>query len=370
MICDDGRRIIVYGCGWEAEKILYNLKKYGLLDRLDYFCDTYRTGSFYGYNIKCVNDIAYEELVAHLIVVSVRWGLYNEIKKQLEERGLVEFRHFFWGALLKKRIVTFNTNCYQRVINDFLMHSTSFRSNFVVYPTPQIQLNREGRISEGLLNVTDVFIYQDIRKDNKFSAYLASDFLVQFVPSECICVCIPNLVGFGKIQYPYLIETSYKVGDVFLFNYDEAIESVLKNNHVSSIDEFLKIGAAVGDVYKIKNEINRKIDQLKEREKNWDIKVSDYIIDNYKKIRLFNDYAHPGNIVMRKICEQLATILEVDDISYVSDDVFWIGMDMFAHKSINDKLGFTWKQETVKDRYSEDRINYSEYLEEYMWARC
>ncbi len=58
----------------------------------------------------------------------------------------------------------------------------------------------------------------------------------------------------------------------------------------------------------------RDMEKLFQRNKNWDIKIADFIKNNYKKLPLFVDPDHPSKYLMHEIGKRIAEILNLNDI--------------------------------------------------------
>lgn len=54
---------------------------------------------------------------------------------------------------------------------------------------------------------------------------------------------------------------------------------------------------------------------MKDREKNWDIKIVDYIQEKYKSIPCFADASHPSKYVMKEVGRQVAALMGISDIN-------------------------------------------------------
>lgn len=64
----------------------------------------------------------------------------------------------------------------------------------------------------------------------------------------------------------------------------------------------------------LKENLHHDMKKLSRRDKNWDIKIADYIKENYKRIPLFIDPDHPLKYLMQEIGRRTARILNINDI--------------------------------------------------------
>lgn len=73
---------------------------------------------------------------------------------------------------------------------------------YSIYPNPPIYLNEEKRVSESGIKNCDVWIHQDIRKDNAWGYYFSDEYLRQYVRPDVKEIVVPNLFGLGKFLFP------------------------------------------------------------------------------------------------------------------------------------------------------------------------
>lgn len=110
------------------------------------------------------------------------------------------------------------------------------------------------------------------------------------------------------------------------------------------------------------------MNKIKEREKNWDIKVSEYIEENYKYYKLMNDIDHSSNVMIKYIYDQVAEYLEIEPVTF---NCFNLGVETFLQPKINESLGMDFEEKEVEKawRFSngKKKINYDDYLRQYVW---
>lgn len=372
-----GKPIIIYGAGWNAEKLYYKMIEKKNTNNVHYIIDKKVKGKFHGIDIfPSLDKIQCTRIEDYLIIVATTWPVYIEISKKLNEYDLIEFQNYIWGDLVERKIVVNNMNCYKRVIENCLEMSKSFREEYVFYPLPPIHLNKEGRISNNLLKVADLVLSQDVKSDNKYGYFFSTEYLKSCISDSCREITIPNLVGYGKMFYPMLEEEALgyymdQENGVFLFNRDKILDMAWNSVSTKRTTDIKKYMYAYKvDKSQIQKRFEKLMDSIEMRESCWDIKISDYIRDNYKKIRMFNDYAHPSVQLMREICRRLLLFLELEDVNVdiIEEDLFWIGMDMYTYPQIKDSLNIEWKEDKIRSRYHEGlMISVEEYIKEYFW---
>ncbi len=323
------KKYVLYGTGIEGEKFLFHHmdKK----EKIAYCVDAFHKGTFHGIPILGLETAFEKGLSGYKIIVAAVAETYLAIKKLLEEKGLVEFRHFIWSRLVGKKLVLINTNCYKGAIIRYLEKSAEFREKNTIYPIPEICANKEKRISDELLENTDIYIHQDIRADNGFGYMLSDEYIIPKLRKSCLSITVPNFVGMAGWMFP-MQENSRKKKDLSEGGYkafladrilDEAYGKGLK-----ALDEYVAFWYSYAyERGMLEERFQKDMQKLCKREADWDIKVSNYILKNYEKLPLFVDMNHPSKYLMREICRQLAENLGItdieDDSNYESHLCFW-----------------------------------------------
>lgn len=374
MVASGDCQFVLYGGRLETEKFLYQNRS--LLNRIS-FCvfDDCKETICHGLSVYMpldLNHITYEMI----LVTAKDEKHYFSIKKSLESVGKKEFENFIWSRAYNKKIVVTNANCHGEAVISYLMQSKRFREEYFVYPLPQIQENSGRSISHTLLRNTDVYIHQDIRRGNAVSDNLSDEIIEQYLGRNTQNISIPNLVGMGNWMFPSLKELDkiIKTQDevVYVLYRDEILDDAA-NNISGSIFEFAEYWNHFRYDDKLLDELwDMNKTKLQLREKNWDIKIADFIYKNYKSIPCFVDANHPSKYVMKEIGRQTAQILKLNDIcdeKYESN----MGIPIPILPSIKAHFGldFTVPVERKQDyfgRVVEDKESYLEdYIQAYLW---
>jgi len=366
------KKYILYGTGLEGEKLLYRC--YDIIDEIVYCVDSFHKGVFHGIPIVTLAEAG--ELNSYTILVAAIWPTYQKIKRILEKRGMKEYTDFFWASEFRKRLVVINANCHGTALIRYLNSNSQFTEQFCIHPVPQIHANSEGELAANLLHKADVYIHQDIRVDNEFGYKLSDEYTMSLLKKDCLNITIPNFVGMGDWLFPTLISPEKKLatseGEIRLFYGDRAIDEAWRNLGVAPLKQYILfynnylIG---GDHLESEKEIYIK--KLRMREKNWDIKIVDFIENNFQSIPCFVDCSHPSHYLMAEVCRQVAALLGIES---VEDNCFCakeLGNPVPILKCVRDYYGLEWdvpsyKQENVFLGYHAD-INLAEYIKEYVW---
>ena len=216
-------------------------------------------------------------------------------------------------------------------------------------------------------------MHQDIRRGNSVSEDLSDEAIEKYLGKRTLNITIPNLVGMGNWMFPALkdldkiIKTQKEI--VYILYRDEILDEAERNTN-GTVPEVVKYWSHFSYDEEALDELwNMNRAKLKDREKNWDIKVSDFIYDNHKSIPCFVDANHPSKYVMKEIGRQIAQILELTDICderYESN----MGLPIPILPSVKDYFGlnFTVSRERKGDYFGKEVEDNDKEIEDYIRA--
>lgn len=158
----------------------------------------------------------------------------------------------------------------------------------------------------------DLFIYQHISKDNKFSAQMSTDVIISYLRKDARKVCIPNAYFIGyfpqtcgepnAIMIPHLGSVAFYIGDCNIRKMTD------KGMDAKDIAEII----AKDDFYS-KEEVILNVEQsfkaLEERERICDVRISDFIRLWYQKRQLFYTHNHPSCFLLGEILYRIFSFL-------------------------------------------------------------
>ena len=114
---------------------------------------------------------------------------------------------------------------------------------------------------------------------------------------------------------------------------------------------------------------NTYITKIQQREKDWDIKISDFILTHYKSEKLFYDSGHPTNVIFEKISVDILQILGISD--WISTDLRLDSNEIPIYPWIRKVLGMEWTEERIRvssnAKKCSDYMDIKEYIREYIW---
>ncbi len=367
---DKERPIILYGGRLETENFLYQNRE--LIDKIS-FCIFDDCDETICHGIPVCEYLDIDRIADQFVLVASTEECYFDIKKRLESVGKKEFRDFILSKAYNKKIVVINANCHGEAIISYLSLSKKFGEEYFVYPLPQIQENYEGSISQELLLNADVYMHQDIRRGNSVSDNLSDEAIEKCLDKRTLNITIPNLVGMGNWMFPALkdldriIKTKKEV--VYILYRDEILDEAERNTS-GTVSEIVKYWSHFSYGEATLDELwNMNKAKLEGREKSWDIKVSDFIYNNYQSIPCFVDANHPSKYLMKEIGRQIAQILELTDICderYESN----MGLPIPILPSVIDHFGlnFTVSRERKSDYFGKKVEGSDKEIEDYIRA--
>ncbi len=367
--------IVIWGTGVTARILFYKISS---VYHVKYFVDNVPVDKFYGRDVYRPTK---ENCGQYLVVVASN-DYYKAISEQLMGYGLEELKDFIPYQALGKKIMLVHGNCYKHWIEQYLQTSETFNRRFWIYPIPRIYLMKQGYISEQILKNCDVLVSQDVQENNQFDERLSFQHLASQVQGKVIC--IPNVFGLGKFLFPQAIlgagEADWKnpsgtglENGMFMYS-DVNIDRLWAEGErdVDKITNYLK-----SDVYS-KEEIEENLatcfKKWEKRDEACDVKIMDYIRQEYKKQLLFYEPAHPCNNVLRKISERILESLGIDPGEIQEIEERGATQELPIYQCVKEVLGLTFETKYMREvphweisKLVPDKMDLEEYCREYCY---
>lgn len=169
------REIAIFGTGRDAVECAYSLFNRGI--SVKYFLnnkkqiDTFLGCPVYDPNKDYVPDGAY-------VMVSVgAMPTYLLLSRQLNELHLEEFQDYIYYKWMDKKLILLHGNCHMMIIKAYLESSEKFLAEYGIYPNPEIHNNKKKKIDSVVLRNCDIWIHEDIQKDNAFGYFLSDEYI-------------------------------------------------------------------------------------------------------------------------------------------------------------------------------------------------
>lgn len=364
------KRVVVYGTGINAVKCVSFLERNGV--EIEYILDGKAgIGRFENYSVCEPNS---ENLNGNYIVVASAFETYPIIKKKLQE--LQEFVNYIYYGWIDKKMVFLHGNCHMDVIEGFLNSSDKFIKEYAVYPTPRI-CTRE-KLNEEVLKYMDVWIHEDIRSNNSFGYQFSDEHIGNYIEKDTKEIIMPHLYNLGAGFFPHakerndkntaLLNGAYENG-MFPFK-DSIIDKCLAENmSVEKICKYVMEDNILPKEY-VLNNFDKYIEKIRQREESWDIKILEFILDSYKKQKLFYDIGHPTNYILKKISIEILKCLGIFD-NKIKTNIKLDYHEVPIYPWIRKVLKMEWDEEYIRidDKAIKcmDTMSVEEYVREYIW---
>ncbi len=410
MLLNKGTKIAIWGTGLYARK-LYKLecKKYEVVCFYDN--DKEKWGQkLYGIPVKQWNN----QDKIKIIIASSYW---EEILKELLGQGLrllddvipfhfLHCRSIEYDVLKKasggvknilfliqklkasKKIAVIYGNCQTGMLRKILMFNPYFVNKFFFIVIPAIcdynageemrKLWRTLLAHDEFWKEIDLFLCQKVSESNRFCSDLATDNLVRKLSSKCQVITIMNIFFDG-----YFIQRTenrnnimkeihqsglFPFGDMFV---DELIKKGFKEEEIlEQIQDENFIAPEVID-----QAVNQSLSELKRREKEADVVISDYIELGYRERQLFYSPNHPVNTVLIEYARRIIRYMGLPD-SEIKEDIVYMkagclkGQDTPVYPSVIKTLNLRdYDNCYYSNRYLESDFlfGFEEYIRKYIW---
>lgn len=264
-------------------------------------------------------------------------------------------------------------NCHAETIKYYLERNKEFAEEYGFYPFPPIQLIKETPECMVALPHCDLLLHQMIRKEVKYGKEYASSNVIRMLSNKCRVIAIPNSYTMPKCFFPQqkLVERKEYA---FRFTAGEDV-NIKKWLQDGKTEKEIRVYMENGGVYE-KQAIIAMWEEFKEklleREKEWDIKISDYIMNNYKKEKLFYECFHISDVLVREIADRLLKYMGYEAVyNEVRPEASMDTNEMFIYKDVVDALELEFEQKYIRINHRENMINKADMdMEEYVHQIC
>lgn len=208
---------------------------------------------------------------------------------------------------IDKKILTIYMNCHGTAILNYLNKSTKYKE---LYDSKSVHINDYILDSGCHINCTefvdsdkksfnsaDVFICQYIQTDRGYLNH--TEIIKKYIKSTCKIILIPHYVFYGY-SYNLIVENKIKeitdIKDIKI--YHQKITDIINMDEINSVD--------FGKHLKYSFNKLQALDNLS------DIKMYDYVIENYLNIRLWHHKSYPTSIFFFHITNKILLSLNIE----------------------------------------------------------
>ncbi len=303
---------------------------------------------------------------------------YSSLRKISWCFNIPMYRIIEWIQKLrgKRKILAFYGNCQIMSYNSLILTSNILQDENDILVFPPVQSfgmsEKENGIDKELLNRIDIFIYQKVKDENSFSKHLSTDKIKSQLQETATLCCIPNVFFTG--YFPQYCKNKYNPSDTGIVNGpcpygDRNIEEMWNEYTYTEISSFI----SNEDFYskkQITENAKQSLLELKNRETECDVRISDFIENNYRNNYIFYTPNRPTNIVLLEVLNRVFSFfeLEINDI-LLSDGWENNGREMFIYPSVVRHL----RLDFAKDKYcylrqiNKDDLSMEEYVYDYIY---
>ncbi|MEL6930513.1 MAG: WcbI family polysaccharide biosynthesis putative acetyltransferase, partial [Cyanobacteria bacterium J06600_6] len=198
-----------------------------------------------------------------------------------------------------KKICIIYANCQNRLLAECLSKSTLFNQEYLIKRFPaHLLIQGKKTIPEQILKKAKLFIYQPVKEVH---GKASSEYILSQLSPDCQTISFPSLYFTGYFPQHYKKPNKRIVKSIYPFgiipegdlnvanmleqgqNPNQIIEQLQHQDFYTS--EFLRAN------------VDSSLAELARRESSLDIKVSQFIRDNYQQQRLFYVHNHPTDIL-------------------------------------------------------------------------
>lgn len=234
-----------------------------------------------------------------------------------------------------KQIAVIYGNCQTIMLREILLLNISFARKYFFIVIPAVCDYDAGEEARQLWNLLlddtefwkqiDLFICQNVHESNKYCSRLATDKVMKKLSSSCKVIKILNVFFDGyfvqrKTNSNNLMKELHQSG-LFPFG-DKYVDELLGKGFL--VDEILEQikdrDFLTADI--IECAVNQSLEELKNREKQVDVAISDYIEAQYKEKQLFYSPNHPINTVLIEYAKRIIHFMGLIDIPINEDLVY------------------------------------------------
>ncbi len=228
----------------------------------------------------------------------------------------------------RKQVALIYGNCQIDIMANMMEYNEEFRRRYILLRVPPVHLYKdEAHIekvlySDEIMKLVDLFIFQCVREDNRYSAKLGTAHIAEGMGKGCRKVCIHNLYFDGYfIQYDSDEGKYLKNMDEKSFPYTDVIVDMLLEDKKGT-EEIIQLISKDDFVpkEKIETRCRKSIENLCAREKLVDVPIVDYIREHYKREQLFYTHNHPKNIVIYEYVKRILRVLEIDCVDEFTEE--------------------------------------------------
>lgn len=275
-----------------------------------------------------------------------------------------------------KPIAVVYGNCQSRFIAAILKNTDVINDayNIVLFPGIHTMKSEvKTGFSKEYMQYISLFIYQNVTKENKFSPLFATDEQVLPLLGDNVTKCaVPYVYFTGYVPSFFHNGRNVKINNIDQIPYGDKQIATLIENGLSDeeIERKLESVELFSEAFLLDN-VRKSIEELQAREEKCNVKISDYILDNYRKKYLFYSPTHPTTECLIELVKRIYQYIGIEKYSISNkglpeNDMF----ETYIYNSVKQKLGLEFECEKFRfngyyDREKDKLLRYIKKYREY-----
>lgn len=202
-------------------------------------------------------------------------------------------------------------NCHGDYIRRILINSNNailndYNINYISY-VPLLKTNSFNDDQLNMIKNADLLIIQYILNDR---GMLKHEYIINIIKPTAKYFLIPHYT-FGAYFYDQNIFGNSITNTVIL----ECSNNNTTQFNFARLNTILKSDIMDVDIVGCQTKLKNSFAHINELDKRSSVKMYDFVLINYKKIKLFENHAHPRGLFFVEMCNQLLTKLNYDKIN-------------------------------------------------------
>jgi len=209
--------------------------------------------------------------------------------------------------------IVFYTNCQSAgIIPNLYLNMKNIN---VIHLTNYQMINTKSPLPYDILNSCDIFIYQPIdKKHNIYSTDNQVDTnIISCLSSNCLKISFPYLYNSGIWG---ITKDAIQNDDGTMQNREVILQLKQNGKTLSDIIEMYYDNTIN---FKYKERFESSLLTLQEKEKKCDVQVSEFILNNIKKQKLFLTQNHPTPYLFQHVSEKIINIIKTKFTTFIND---------------------------------------------------
>ena len=266
---------------------------------------------------------------------------YSAIRNVLSESSCIEVIENVKKISGKKCALIFG-NCQTEQLNKIFWRHIQFNREYFLLQIPAVCDYKDWIVEfifgggGQFLQQVDLFISQHVKEANRFGTKIATKNIVTQLREDAKIIWIPNAYFDGYFpQYTHnarnIVINDEPTG---LFpNGDRFIDEIMENSEMNPDIEKILDRICDPDFISpeiIQNQTEKSLDELKNREWICDVKISDYIEDNFRDEQIFWSINHPSSLVLFELAKRIWRLIGMRSENFLDREMLFNPEDIYG----------------------------------------